>query len=87
MKSWAVPKRPSFDSKDKRLAVQVKDHPIAYDALEGKIPDKQYCAGTAIFWDSCTWYLIGDVRKGYRDGDLKFDLRGHKRHFRNRPRP
>ena len=80
MKSWAVPKGPSFDSKDKRLAVQVEDHPIAYSTFEGKIPDKQYGAGKVIIWDSGTWYPIGDARKGYRDGDLKFELRGHKLH-------
>ena len=80
MKSWAVPKGPSFDSKDKRLAVQVEDHPIAYASFEGTIPAKQYGAGKVIIWDKGTWVPIGDPHAGYRDGNLKFELRGHKLH-------
>lgn len=78
MKSWAVPKGPSFDCKDKRLAVHVEDHPISYSDFEGTIPAKQYGAGKVLIWDSGTWHPIGDAHKGYRDGDLKFELRGHK---------
>lgn len=80
MKSWAVPKGPSFDCKDKRLAVHVEDHPISYSDFEGTIPAKQYGAGKVLIWDSGTWHPIGDAHKGYRDGDLKFELRGHKLH-------
>lgn len=78
MKSWAVPKGPSFDSTDKRMAVHVEDHPISYNAFEGQIPEKQYGAGKVIIWDKGTWIPIGDPHKGYRDGNLKFELRGHK---------
>jgi bifunctional non-homologous end joining protein LigD len=78
MKSWAVPKGPSYDSKDKRMAVHVEDHPISYNTFEGQIPEKQYGAGKVIIWDKGTWIPIGDPRQGYRDGNLKFELRGHK---------
>tara|TARA_R110001599_G_scaffold159052_2_gene346211 strand:+ start:21831 stop:24458 length:2628 start_codon:yes stop_codon:yes gene_type:complete len=78
MKSWAIPKGPSFDSKDKRMAVHVEDHPISYNSFEGQIPAKQYGAGKVIIWDKGSWIPIGDPRKGYRDGNLKFELRGHK---------
>ncbi len=80
MKSWAVPKGPSFDPKDKRMAVHVEDHPISYNSFEGEIPAKQYGAGKVIIWDKGTWIPVGDARKGYRDGVLKFELRGHKLH-------
>jgi len=80
MKSWAVPKGPSLDSKDKRMAVHVEDHPISYNSFEGQIPEKQYGAGKVIIWDKGTWIPVGDPRKGYRDGNLKFELRGHKLH-------
>lgn len=82
MKSWAVPKGPSYDSHDKRMAVHVEDHPISYNDFEGVIPEKQYGAGKVIIWDKGTWHPIGDPRKGYRDGNLKFELRGHKMHGR-----
>ncbi|MGQ0697414.1 MAG: DNA ligase D [Panacagrimonas sp.] len=82
MKSWAVPKGPSFDSKVKRMAVHVEDHPISYSSFEGTIPPKQYGAGKVIVWDSGTWHPAGDPRKGYRDGNLKFVLDGHKLHGR-----
>ncbi len=78
MKSWAVPKGPSFDTKDKRMAIQVEDHPISYNTFEGQIPEKQYGAGKVIIWDNGTWIPVGDPRTGYRDGNLKFELRGHK---------
>ncbi|RZI94107.1 MAG: DNA ligase D, partial [Variovorax sp.] len=80
MKSWAVPKGPSFDPADKRMAVQVEDHPISYNTFEGQIPAKQYGAGKVIVWDKGTWAPIGDAKKGYRDGKLKFALHGHKLH-------
>ncbi len=82
MKSWAVPKGPSFDAKDKRMAVQVEDHPISYSSFEGTIPEKQYGAGKVIIWDKGTWHPVGDARKGLREGNLKFELRGHKLHGR-----
>ena len=78
MKSWAVPKGPSYDPTQKRMAVQVEDHPLSYACFEGDIPAKQYGAGKVIVWDKGIWQPLGDPRKGYRDGNLKFELAGHK---------
>lgn len=78
MKSWAVPKGPSFDPADKRMAVQVEDHPISYNSFEGQIPPKQYGAGRVIIWDRGFWEPLGDAVEGYRAGKLKFKLHGHK---------
>lgn len=78
MKSWAVPKGPCYDPAVKRMAVQVEDHPIAYNQFEGQIPEGQYGAGKVIIWDEGKWMPVGDPRKGYRDGHLKFDLQGVK---------
>ncbi|QHJ00226.1 DNA ligase D [Xylophilus rhododendri] len=78
MLSWAVPKGPSYDTADKRMAVHVEDHPISYSSFEGEIPAKQYGAGKVIIWDKGTWHPIGDPEQGYRDGNLKFELHGHK---------
>ncbi|MGK2897804.1 MAG: DNA ligase D [Burkholderiaceae bacterium] len=78
LKSWAVPKGPSLDPAVKRMAVQVEDHPIAYAGFEGTVPAKQYGAGKVIVWDSGTWSPLGEAQQGYRDGNLKFALLGHK---------
>ncbi|OZI56038.1 DNA ligase D [Bordetella genomosp. 4] len=78
MKSWAVPKGPSFDPSVKRMAVQVEDHPIAYNQFEGTIPKGQYGAGKVIIWDEGHWSPIGDPRRGYQSGHLKFELLGKK---------
>lgn len=78
MKSWAVPKGPSFDPADKRMAVHVEDHPISYNSFEGVIPPKHYGAGKVIIWDKGTWTSIGDAVQNYRAGKLKFELHGHK---------
>ena len=78
LKSWAIPKGPSFDPKSKRMAVQVEDHPMSYASFEGVIPPRQYGAGKVIVWDSGTWTPIGDPHQGYCDGNLKFVLQGHK---------
>ncbi|MEN4919056.1 DNA ligase D [Achromobacter spanius] len=78
MKSWAVPKGPSYDPAVKRMAVQVEDHPIAYNQFEGQIPEGQYGAGKVVIWDEGRWAPVGDPRKGYRAGHLKFDLQGMK---------
>ena len=83
MKSWAVPKGPSYDTRDKRMAVQVEDHPIAYASFEGTIPAKQYGAGKVIIWDKGTWQpqpATPDARKALADGNLKLTLHGHKMH-------
>ena len=82
MKSWAVPKGPSFDPADKRMAMHVEDHPISYNTFEGTIPPKQYGAGKVIIWDKGVWVPLEDPYKGYREGKLKFELRGHKMHGR-----
>jgi bifunctional non-homologous end joining protein LigD len=78
MKSWAVPKGPSFDPADKRMAMPTEDHPISYNRFEGTIPPGNYGAGKVIIWDKGVWIPLGDPRKGYREGKLKFELRGHK---------
>ncbi|MEJ8837915.1 DNA ligase D [Ramlibacter sp. AN1133] len=80
MKSWAVPKGPSFDPNDKRMAMPTEDHPIAYNRFEGQIPAGNYGAGKVIIWDKGTWHPLEDPHQGYRDGKLKFELRGHKMH-------
>ncbi len=80
MKSWAVPKGPSFDPHDKRMAVQVEDHPISYSSFEGEIPEGEYGAGKVIIWDKGTWEPIGDPEKGLKEGNLKFELHGVKLH-------
>ena len=80
LKSWAVPKGPSLDPSQKRLAVHVEDHPLEYAKFEGIIPPKQYGAGTVLVWDRGVWNPQGDPHDGYRRGVLKFQLDGHKLH-------
>src|SRR3954465_12963757 len=80
LKSWAVPKGPSLDPADKRMAVHVEDHPIDYGRFEGTIPKGQYGAGEVIVWDNGTWEPVGDPHAGYRAGKLKFRLHGKKLH-------
>jgi bifunctional non-homologous end joining protein LigD len=76
--SWAVPKGPSLDPADKRLAMHVEDHPIEYGSFEGIIPAKQYGGGTVLLWDRGTWIPKGDPAAGYAKGQLKFELDGEK---------
>src|SRR5271169_5581361 len=78
LKSWAVPKGPSLDPVDKRLAMQVEDHPVSYFDFEGIIPSGNYGAGTVMVWDIGTWTPQGDVHEMLRKGDLKFRLDGQK---------
>ncbi len=76
--SWAVPKGPSLDPHDKRLAMHVEDHPLEYGGFEGIIPPRQYGSGTVMVWDRGTWHPIGDPVAGYAKGHLKFELDGEK---------
>ncbi|GAA5785902.1 DNA ligase D [Chitiniphilus shinanonensis] len=78
LKSWAVPKGPSLDPHDKRLAVHVEDHPLDYGDFEGTIPARQYGAGSVLLWDRGTWTPHGDAEAGYRKGHLRFTLHGEK---------
>ena len=73
-KSWAVTRGPSLDPHDKRLAVEVEDHPLDYGDFEGTIPKGQYGGGTVLLWDRGTWES-DDPEKGFKKGDLKFTLR------------
>jgi bifunctional non-homologous end joining protein LigD len=78
-KSFAVTKGPSLDPHDKRLAVQVEDHPLDYGDFEGTIPQGQYGGGTVMLWDRGFWEN-GDPARGFRKGDLRFTLDGEKLH-------
>lgn len=76
LKSWAVPKGPSFDPAVKRLAMEVEDHPIAYASFEGDIPKGNYGAGHVDVFDHGTWEPVGNARDALARGDLKFILHG-----------
>ncbi|RMV42613.1 ATP-dependent DNA ligase [Pseudomonas syringae pv. helianthi] len=78
LKSWAVPKGPSLDPRQKRLAVHVEDHPLDYAGFEGSIPQGQYGGGDVIVWDRGIWQPHGDPQKTYEEGKLKFTLVGEK---------
>jgi bifunctional non-homologous end joining protein LigD len=78
LKSWSIPKGPSFDPAAKRLAVAVEDHPIDYGGFEGIIPAGQYGGGTVLLWDKGTWNPVFDPAAGLAAGHLKFELLGEK---------
>ena len=83
MKSWAVPKGPSYDPSVKRLAMEVEDHPIEYNTFEGTIPKGQYGGGTVMLWDRGTYEAESGggeeaIREGYARGDLKIVLHGKR---------
>ncbi len=83
MKSWAVPKGPSYDPAVRRLAMEVEDHPIEYNTFEGTIPKGQYGGGTVMLWDRGTYEAEDgggeeSLRDGYERGDLKFVLHGER---------
>jgi len=78
LKSWAVPKGPSLDPSERRLAVEVEDHPIEYGKFEGTIPEGEYGGGTVLLWDRGTWSPDEDAAVGLREGKLKFHVAGEK---------
>jgi bifunctional non-homologous end joining protein LigD len=80
MKSWAVTRGPSLVPGEKRLAVQVEDHPIEYNAFEGTIPEGEYGGGTVMVWDRGRWEPEGDPERGLAKGHLSFRLDGKKLH-------
>ena len=80
LRSWAVPKGPSYDMNDKRLAVRVEDHPLEYGDFEGVIPAGNYGAGGIIVWDRGEWVPLEDWREGLEKGKLLFELKGYKLH-------
>lgn len=89
MKSWAVPKGPTLDPHEKRLAMEVEDHPMEYNNFEGTIPEGNYGAGTVMIWDEGTYSPLivhadeneeQAVKRHLKDGHLKFRLHGHKLH-------
>ena len=80
LKSWAVPRGPSYDREDKRLAVRVEDHPLEYGDFEGMIPEGNYGAGGVIVWDRGEWVPLEDPKAGLEKGKLLFELRGYKLH-------
>jgi bifunctional non-homologous end joining protein LigD len=79
-KSWAVTRGPSLDPHDKRLAVEVEDHPLDYGDFEGSIPKGEYGGGTVQLWDRGYWEPENDAEGGFKKGDLKFTLDGDKLH-------
>ncbi len=78
LKSWAVPKGPSYNPRDKRLAVQVEDHPLEYGSFEGTIPQGEYGGGVVMLWDGGVWEPQSDAAEGLQSGMLKFVLKGRR---------
>lgn len=78
LKSWAIPKGPSRYPKEKRLAVEVEDHPLQYGSFEGIIPEGEYGGGTVMLWDKGTWEPLNDPKEGLKKGKLIFLLHGEK---------
>lgn len=78
LKSWVIPKGPSYDPKERHLAVEVEDHPMEYAKFEGTIPEGEYGAGTVMLWDQGTWEPIANPKKAYKEGKLEFTLHGEK---------
>jgi bifunctional non-homologous end joining protein LigD len=78
LKSWAIPKGPSMNPSDKRLAVMVEDHPIEYGEFEGIIPHGHYGAGPVLIWDSGEFEAEGDPEIALRQGKFRFTLNGKK---------
>jgi len=80
--SWAVTRGPSYNTKDRRLAVRTEDHPLEYGSFEGIIPKGNYGGGTVMLWDTGSWEPVGDPREGLEKGKLVFLLHGKRLHGR-----
>lgn len=80
LRSWAVPKGPSLDPKQRRLAMEVEDHPLEYASFEGTIPEGEYGGGTVMLWDEGVWAPMEDVdpAKALDSGEIRFILDGKK---------
>lgn len=78
LKSWAVPKGPSMNPADKRLAIQVEDHSLEFGTFEGTIPAGAYGAGQVLIWDRGTYEPMINIEEGLREGRLKFSLEGKR---------
>jgi bifunctional non-homologous end joining protein LigD len=78
LKSWAVPKGPSLNPKEKRLAVEVEDHPVDYATFEGEIPEGEYGGGHVIVWDKGEWIPPANANEQLKKGRLEFELHGQK---------
>lgn len=78
LKSWAVPKGPSYNTMDKRLAVEVEDHPLSYRNFEGTIPKGEYGGGIVMLWDEGFWEPLGNPTKDFQNGSIKFVLYGSR---------
>ena len=76
--SWAVPKGPSYNDKDKRLAIMVEDHPIDYRNFEGTIPKGEYGGGTVMLWDKGYWDPIKGYKPNFKEGPIKFILKSSR---------
>lgn len=76
--SWAVPRGPSYDTRDKRFAVRVEEHPLEYRNFEGTIPKGEYGGGVVMLWDEGFWEPQTNVEEGLREGQLKFVLKGRR---------
>ena len=90
--SWAVTRGPSYDTKQKRLAVRTEDHPLEYGRFEGTIPKGNYGGGTVMLWDTGRWAPVGDPHQGLEKGKLVFELHGERLRgrwalVRMKPRP
>ena len=82
LKSWAIPKGPSLDPSERRLAMEVEDHPLDYGKFEGVIPEGEYGGGTVMIWDTGRWEPEEDAAEGYKNGKLTFRLEGERLHGR-----
>ena len=78
LKSWAVPKGPSYKTKDKRLAIMIEDHPLEYRKFEGTIPKGEYGGGTVMIFDEGYYEPVNDIKKGLKEGSIKFELKGKR---------